>query len=272
MYLHRRGRPRRQRSRRRCSSRTRRRWPGRRRLLAGAERPVLSPDPTCTPPTRSPRCGKPPRRCRCRCSPTGWAGAACHRSTRCAFAKARRAALAEADVVAVVGTPLDFRLNFGDFGDARVIHIVDAPQRRATHVSPVASPAGDLRLILTALADHRRPGSGRVGGRRSGRRSRPRRRSTSRRWPPTPTRSAPPGSTASCGKCSTATRWPSATGVTSSRTPVATCDPASPRQLVRPRPVRLSRQRPGATRSRPGSPTRTGRSVCCWATVRPDSR
>lgn len=71
-----------------------------------------------------------------------------------AFAKARRAALVEADVVAVVGAPLDFRLNFGDFGDARVIHIVDSPQRRATHVSPVASPAGDLRLILTALADH----------------------------------------------------------------------------------------------------------------------
>ncbi|MDG4808224.1 acetolactate synthase [Micromonospora sp. WMMD1120] len=71
-----------------------------------------------------------------------------------AFAKARRAALAGADVVVVVGTPLDFRLSFGDFGDAKVVHIVDAPSQRATHVQPAAAPAGDLRLILSALADH----------------------------------------------------------------------------------------------------------------------
>jgi acetolactate synthase-1/2/3 large subunit len=71
-----------------------------------------------------------------------------------AFAKARRAALRNADVVAVIGTPLDFRLGFGDFGDARVVHIVDAPGQRAHHVTPEVSPAGDLRLILSALADH----------------------------------------------------------------------------------------------------------------------
>jgi acetolactate synthase I/II/III large subunit len=69
-----------------------------------------------------------------------------------AFARARRAALRGADVVAVIGTPLDFRLNFGDFGDARLVHIVDAPTQRATHVSPVVSPAGDLRVILSGLA------------------------------------------------------------------------------------------------------------------------
>ncbi|BCL16092.1 acetolactate synthase [Micromonospora sagamiensis] len=71
-----------------------------------------------------------------------------------AFAKARRAALSGADVVVVVGTPLDFRLSFGDFGDAKVVHVVDAPSQRAGHVETAASPAGDLRLILTALADH----------------------------------------------------------------------------------------------------------------------
>jgi acetolactate synthase I/II/III large subunit len=71
-----------------------------------------------------------------------------------AFAKARRPALSEADVVAVIGTPLDFRLSFGDFGEAQVVHIVDAPSQRATHVTPAVSPAGDLRLILTALAGH----------------------------------------------------------------------------------------------------------------------
>ncbi|WP_433285830.1 acetolactate synthase [Micromonospora sp. CA-244673] len=70
------------------------------------------------------------------------------------FAKARRVALKNADVVVVVGTPLDFRLGFGDFGDAQVVHVVDAPSQRAGHVQPAAAPAGDLRLILTGFAEH----------------------------------------------------------------------------------------------------------------------
>ncbi|WP_027341238.1 acetolactate synthase [Hamadaea tsunoensis] len=71
-----------------------------------------------------------------------------------AFAKSRRLALSQADVVAVIGTPLDFRLGFGDFGSASVVHIVDAPSQRANHVTVAAAPAGDLRLILTDLANH----------------------------------------------------------------------------------------------------------------------
>jgi acetolactate synthase-1/2/3 large subunit len=71
-----------------------------------------------------------------------------------AFARARKAALNAADVVAVVGAPLDFRLGFGDFGDAQVIHIVDAGSQRAAHVSTVAAPVGELRLILSSLAQH----------------------------------------------------------------------------------------------------------------------
>jgi len=71
-----------------------------------------------------------------------------------AFAKARRAGLGGADVVVVIGTPLDFRLGFGDFGDAQVVHIVDAPTQRASHVTPTVSPAGDLRLILGQIAAH----------------------------------------------------------------------------------------------------------------------
>jgi thiamine pyrophosphate-dependent acetolactate synthase large subunit-like protein len=71
-----------------------------------------------------------------------------------AFAKARRAGLKGADVVVVVGTPLDFRLGFGDFGAAQVVHVVDAPAQRPSHVEPAAAPAGDLRLILSAFADH----------------------------------------------------------------------------------------------------------------------
>jgi acetolactate synthase-1/2/3 large subunit len=70
-----------------------------------------------------------------------------------AFAKARRAAFKGADVIAVIGTPLDFRLSFGDFGDAQLIHIVDAPSQRASHVTPTVSPAGDLRLTLCAMAE-----------------------------------------------------------------------------------------------------------------------
>jgi acetolactate synthase-1/2/3 large subunit len=71
-----------------------------------------------------------------------------------AFSRSRRTALGGADVVVVVGTPLDFRLGFGAFGDAQVVHVVDAPSQRANHVAPAVSPAGDLRLILTAFADH----------------------------------------------------------------------------------------------------------------------
>jgi acetolactate synthase-1/2/3 large subunit len=72
-----------------------------------------------------------------------------------AFARARKAALGGADVVAVVGTPLDFRLGFGDFGEAQVVHIGDADTQRPSHVATAASPAGDLRLILSALAEVR---------------------------------------------------------------------------------------------------------------------
>ena len=70
-----------------------------------------------------------------------------------AFARARRAALSGADLVVVIGTPLDFRLGFGDFGDAQVVHIVDAPSQYAAHLIPAATPAGDLGLILSSLAD-----------------------------------------------------------------------------------------------------------------------
>jgi acetolactate synthase-1/2/3 large subunit len=69
-----------------------------------------------------------------------------------AFARARRVALVGADVIAVIGTPLDFRLGFGDFGAAQVVHMVDAPSQRASHVNAAASPAGDLRLMLAAIA------------------------------------------------------------------------------------------------------------------------
>lgn len=69
-----------------------------------------------------------------------------------AFARTR-SALREADVVIVVGTPLDFRLSFGRFGSAQVVHVADHPDAVARHVSLAAAPAGSLRRILRELAE-----------------------------------------------------------------------------------------------------------------------
>jgi acetolactate synthase-1/2/3 large subunit len=71
-----------------------------------------------------------------------------------AFARVRGKAFKKADVVCVIGTPLDFRLGFGSFGDAKVVHVVDAPSQQAHHVTPVAAPIGDLATVLTAFANY----------------------------------------------------------------------------------------------------------------------
>jgi acetolactate synthase-1/2/3 large subunit len=109
-------------------------------LLAARERPVIIAGSDVYAATPSPRCGRPPRRCRSRCSPTAWARALPPEHPL-AFAQARKAALTGADVVCVVGTPLDFRLGFGDFGAAQVVHIVDAPSQRPATSTPAAAPA-----------------------------------------------------------------------------------------------------------------------------------
>ena len=70
-----------------------------------------------------------------------------------AFARTRRL-LKEADVVVVVGTPLDFRLSFGSFGRAQVVHVVDSEESRAAHITPAAAPAGDIATTLRAFADY----------------------------------------------------------------------------------------------------------------------
>jgi thiamine pyrophosphate-dependent acetolactate synthase large subunit-like protein len=70
--------------------------------------------------------------------------------------RARSAALRQADLVIVAGTPLDFRLGYGSFGPkdapARVVHVADAPGGIATHVPLAASATGDLAAFFTALA------------------------------------------------------------------------------------------------------------------------
>jgi len=74
-----------------------------------------------------------------------------------AYSRARRVATKGADLVLVVGTPLDFRLGFGEFGDATVVHAVASPEQRAGHVQPAAAPAGDLAAVLGGLAAYAGP-------------------------------------------------------------------------------------------------------------------
>src|SRR5207248_2442770 len=70
-----------------------------------------------------------------------------------AFARTRRF-LKAADVVVVVGTPLDFRLSFGSFGSAQVIHVVDADESRAPHITAAASPAGHIPQTPPGFPDY----------------------------------------------------------------------------------------------------------------------
>jgi acetolactate synthase-1/2/3 large subunit len=74
-----------------------------------------------------------------------------------AFSRTRGLLKSEADLVVVVGTPLDFRLSFGRFGTAQVVHVIDAADGRATHADVVASPAGDIAATLRGFADHTGP-------------------------------------------------------------------------------------------------------------------
>ncbi|MGH2916647.1 MAG: acetolactate synthase [Solirubrobacteraceae bacterium] len=71
------------------------------------------------------------------------------------FSRARAAALSQADVVLVIGVPLDFRLGFGAAfaADARIVAIDVAPPARE-HPRPVdAELYGALPATLAALAD-----------------------------------------------------------------------------------------------------------------------
>lgn len=70
-----------------------------------------------------------------------------------AFSRARSKALKEADLVVVAGTPLDFRLGFGDFGGAKVVHLDTHPDQISAHVNLAASAAGSLDIAFTGLAD-----------------------------------------------------------------------------------------------------------------------
>ena len=71
--------------------------------------------------------------------------------------KARGKALGTADLVIVVGTPLDFRLSYGEFGGkdgapaAKVVHLADSPGQVSQHATLAASAAGDLTSVLDGV-------------------------------------------------------------------------------------------------------------------------
>jgi len=70
-----------------------------------------------------------------------------------AFLRTRGLLKQRADLVVVLGTPLDFRIGFGSFGSATVAHVVDAESQRALHID-VTTVVGDLAAVLAGLADH----------------------------------------------------------------------------------------------------------------------
>ena len=100
--------------------------------------------------------------------------------------RARAAAFGDADLVIVAGTPLDFRLGYGEFGGrnglppAQVVHVADAPSQIATHRALAGSAAGDLTAFFAGLQD-RRPGRRPPGSRGAGSRQPRSRRPRSRR-------------------------------------------------------------------------------------------
>lgn len=69
------------------------------------------------------------------------------------LSRARGKAFGTADLVVVIGTPLDFRLGFGRFGSAQVVHVADHPGQLSGHAPTAATAAGSLAPLLDALAE-----------------------------------------------------------------------------------------------------------------------
>ena len=68
------------------------------------------------------------------------------------FQHARGAALEAADVVCVVGAPLDFRLGYGRFGEATLIHAHADERELGRNAVPDVALAGDTSAALAGLA------------------------------------------------------------------------------------------------------------------------
>jgi acetolactate synthase-1/2/3 large subunit len=91
--------------------------------------------------------------------PNGMARGILPPSHRSLVTRARGTALGTADLVVVVGTPLDFRLGYGQFGGkdgapaAEVVHVADAASQVSTHATLADHLSGDLSAVLRGLAD-----------------------------------------------------------------------------------------------------------------------
>ena len=68
------------------------------------------------------------------------------------FQHARSRALDEADVVCVVGTPLDFRLRYGRFGSGKLVHVHGDAREVGRNRVPDAAVVGDCGAVLGSLA------------------------------------------------------------------------------------------------------------------------
>ena len=98
----------------------------------------------------------PSSTCGCRCSPTGSAAGTLPADHELAFLRTRGVLKQRADVVVVLGTPLDFRLGFGRFGDGRRSPTSSTPtSQRAAHVD-VPTVAGDIAATLRGAGRARR--------------------------------------------------------------------------------------------------------------------
>ena len=74
------------------------------------------------------------------------------------FQHSRGAALAAADAVCVIGTPLDFRLRFGRWnGEAKFVHIHADARELGRNRAPDAGIVGDAAAVLGILADGVKP-------------------------------------------------------------------------------------------------------------------
>ena len=200
--------------------------------------------------------------------------------------KARGQALNGADLVVVVGTPLDFRLGYGVFGGkdelprpARVVHLADSAGQVAQHAELAGSAYGDLTAVLDRRP--RRPRQGRrhsaasptgpPGWTTSRPACAPPPSATASCSAPRPTRSTRPASTASWCRGWPTTPWSSATAATSSASRASTSSRSVP--AAGSTRARTAASAPGsARRSPPGSRGRRRRSCCCSATGRPASR
>ena len=164
------------------------------------------------------------------------------------FLRTRGLLKERADVVVVLGTPLDFRLGFGRFGNAQVAHVVDSDGQRAQHVD-VPTAAGDIRVDAARCSPTtratRRDHEGWIGELRAAEDRAAARRRTSCS-PPTRRRSSRAASTASSASASPTTPSSSATAATSRRTPASSSRSSSPAA--------------GST------PARTAASATAWAT------